>query len=259
MSKFIDTLKRLSQAAPAPMGFMPSRPSPSRLRIQLLAVVAPENLDQAAEFAAGADAVLLPVARQNPSAKRLAQLAGTLKGIPWGGWLKGGHAGVPDLVKAGCDFIIFPASNTPLTIAAESGLGKILEVESSLNEGLLRAINNLPADAVFVTGDLTGDEPLTWQHLLLFQRFASLLTKPLVVPVPYSVGAEELKALWEAGVDCVVVETEGMSSGRLKELRKIVDGLAFPSRSRRDKIDPMLPRFGSEAKPVEAEEEEDEE
>lgn len=259
MSKFIDTLQRLSQAAPAPMGFMPSRPAPSRLRIQLLAVVAPENLDRAAGFAAGADAVLLPVARQNPATKRLAQLADTLKGVPWGGWLKGGHAGVPELVKAGCDFIVFPASTTPLTVASDSGPGKILEVEASLNEGLLRAINNLPAEAVFVTGDLAGDEPLTWQHLLLFQRFASLLTKPLLVPVPYSVGAGELKALWEAGVDGVVVETEGMPADRLKELRKIIDGLSFPSRSRRDKIEPMLPRFGTESQHAAADEEDDEE
>ena len=258
MSKFIDTVKRLSQPAPAPMGFMPSRPSPSRLRIQLLAVVAPENLDRAAEFAAGADAILLPVARQNPSTKRLAQLADALKGVPWGGWLKGGNAGVPELVKAGCDFIIFPASHTPLSVASGGEPGKILEVEASLGDGLLRAINNLPADAVFVTSDLTGDEPLTWQHLLLFQRFASLLTKPLLVPVPFSVAAEELKALWEAGVDCVVVETEGMPSSRIKELRKIIDGLAFPSRSRRDKIDPVLPRFGTEAQHVAAEEDEEE-
>ncbi len=258
MSKFVDTLKRLSQAAPSPMGFLPSRPSPSRLRIQLLAVVAPENLDHAADFAAGADAILLPVARQNPSTKRLVQLADTLTGVPWGGWLKGGHAGVPELAKAGCDFIIFPASHTPLTVASDSGPGKILEVESSLNEGLLRAINSLPADAVFVTNDLTDDDSLTWQHLLLFQRFASLLTKPLLVPVPYSVGAEELKALWEAGVDGVVVETEGMPPDRLKELRKIIDGLAFPSRSRREKIEPMLPRFGSGPKQVTPEEDEEE-
>ena len=259
MSKFVDTLKRLSQAAPAPMGFLPSRPSPSRLRIQLLAVVAPENLDHAADFAAGADAILLPVARQSPSTKRLAQLTDTVTGVPWGGWLKGGHAGVPELVKAGCDFIIFPASHTPLTVASDGGSGKILEVEASLNEGLLRAINNLPADAVFVTNDLTEDDSLTWQHLLLFQRFASLLTKPLLVPVPYGVGAEELKALWEAGVDCVVMETEGMPPDRLKELRKIIDSLAFPSHSRREKMEPMLPRFGSEPRQVTAEEEEEDE
>lgn len=258
MSKFIDTLKRLSQAAPAPMGFLPSRTAPSRLRIQLLAVVAPENLDHAADFAAGADAILLPVARQNPSTKRLAQLTEVMKGVPWGGWLKGGHAGVPELVKVGCDFIIFPASQTPLTVAADSVPGKILEVAASLNEGLLRAINSLPADAVFVTNDLTGEESLTWQHLLVFQRFASLLTKPLLVPVPYGVGADELKALWEAGVDGVVVETEGMPPDRLKELRKVIDGLAFPSRSCREKIDPILPRFGSEPRHVTAEEEEEE-
>lgn len=258
MSKFIDKLKRLSKAAPEQIGFPTRQPSPSRPKIQLLAIVAPENLDHVADFVAGADAILLPVARQNPSTKRLAALVGTVADVPWGGWLKGGHAGVPELVKAGCDFIVFPASHTPLTIAADSGPGKILEVEASLNEGLLRAINDLPADAVFVTDDLTQDDTLTWQQLMLFRRFANLLTKPLLVSVPSGVGAEELKALWEAGVGCVVVETEGMPPDRLKELRKTIDGLPFPSPRRREKLELVLPRIGSEPSQVNAEEEEEE-
>ena len=257
MSKFIDRLKQHSQAAPAPIGFLPRKPSPSKSRIQLLAVVAPENLEKVADSIAGADAVLLPVARQNPSTKRLAELAESLADIPWGGWLKGGHAGVPELVKAGCDFIVFPAAQTPLNIAANIEPGKILEVEASLNEGLLRAINDLPADAVFITDDLTKDDSLTWQHLMLFQRFASLLTKPLLVPVPSVVGAEELKALWEAGVDCVVVETEGMPPDRLKELRKTIDSLTFPSRCRRERVEPVLSRLGPESSRVSTEEEEE--
>ncbi len=257
MSKFVDQLKRLSQVATEPIGFLPRLPSLPKPKIQLLAVVAPENLDGVADFTAGADAVLVPVARQSPSVKRLAALAESLPGIPWGGWLTGGHAGVSELVKAGCDFIVFPASSTPLNIVGESEPGKILEVEALLAEGLLRTVNDLPVDAVFITDDLRKDDSLTWQHLMLFQRFSTLLTKPLIVPVPTNIGADETKALWEAGVDCVVVETEGMAPDRLKELRKTIDSMTFSLPRRPKKIEPVLPQVRCEPDQVVEDEEEE--
>lgn len=159
------------------------------------------------------------------------------------------------MVKAGCDFIVFPASPTPLTITADSKAGKILEVEASLTEGMLRAVNDLPADAVFLTDDLAKDDSLTWQQLMLFQRFASLLTKPFLVSVPSGIGVEELKALWEAGVDCVVVETEGMLQNSLKDLRKTIDSMVFPSPRRKEKMTATLPRISRELNPATAEEE----
>ena len=61
MSKFIDDLKRACDGAPAPIGFMPRPSTAAPCRMQLLALVAPEDLDRVAEFMDGVDAVLLPV------------------------------------------------------------------------------------------------------------------------------------------------------------------------------------------------------
>ena len=97
--------------------------------------------------------------------------------------------------------MVFPAANTPLTLLQNDEIGKILEIESSLSEGLLRAANELPIDAVLITTEQEGEYFLTWHHLMLFQRFANLLTKPLFVSIPSSVTANELQALWETGVD----------------------------------------------------------
>jgi len=258
MSKFIDDLKRAGNGAPSPIGFMPRQPAAAPCRMQLLAVVAPEDLDRVAEFLDGADAVLLPVASENPSKKRLAGFAGGAGKTPWGGWLKSKTAAIPELVKAGCDFVVFSGA-TVLTAAAEEKTGKILEVGPSITDTLLRAAGNLPVDAVFINDDSVGEGPLTWQHLLQFQRCAALLTKPLLAPVPADAGAEELKLLWEAGVVCAVVDTEGMSPEKFKALRKTIDDTRFPLRGRRrEKLDATMPRPQLEPAEVEHEEEEEE-
>ncbi|MFC2016393.1 hypothetical protein ACFLUF_01640, partial [Chloroflexota bacterium] len=139
-------------------------------------------------------------------------------------------------------------------------VGRILEVEASLGEGLLRAANELPIGAVLIAGEQREDYSLTWQHLLLFRRFADLLTKPLLVSVPSNVTAGELQALWEAGVEGVVVEvTVEQPQDRLKELRQVIDKLPFPSPRQREKTEALLPRISPESSIVTIEEEEEEE
>lgn len=258
MSKFIDDLKRACDGAPAPIGFLPRQSTAAPPRMQLLAVVAPEDLDRVAEFLDGVDAVLLPVSSENPSKKRLTGFAGAAGKTPWGGWLKGKNAAIPELVKTGCDFVVFSGS-TVLTAAADEKTGKILEVEPSITDTMLRAAGSLPVDAVFLNDEAIGEGPLTWQNLIQFQRCAALLTKPLLAPVPADAGAEELKLLWEAGVIGAVVNTEGLSLEKFKALRKTIDDTKFPPRGRRrDKIDATLPRPQAEPVEVDHEEEEDE-
>jgi len=95
---------------------------------------------------------------------------------------------------------------------------------------------------------------------MLFQRFADLLTKPLLVSIPLVVTASELQALWEAGVDGVVVEVGvGQPAGRLKELRQVIDKIVFPSPRKRQKTEVLLPHIDERASVVASEEEEEEE
>ena len=72
--------------------------------------------------------------------------------------------------------------------------------------------------------------------------------------------ADELQALWEAGVDSVVVEvTVGQPQDRLKELRQVIDELHFPSPRRHEKVEPLLPHISRKPSIVTVEEEEEEE
>ncbi|GAI03531.1 unnamed protein product, partial [marine sediment metagenome] len=123
----------------------------------------------------------------------------------------------------------------------------------------LRAANELPIDAVLIAAEREGEYFLTWRHLMLFQRFAGLLTKPLLASIPLNVTANELQALWEAGVDGVVIEVGAeQPADKLKKLRQTIDKLTFPSPRKRGKAEALLPHIGREASIVTEEEEETE-
>ena len=257
MSKFINELKLVSQASPQPMGFRAASMAPPKPRMLLIATLAEAGIEHLADYVTGANAGLVPIPKLSSGAKTVNKVSQAMPDIPWGGWLKDiGGEKVKLVVEAGGDFIVFPP-DTPLAILQDTEVGKILEVGASLSEGLLRTIDDLPVDAVLIGGEPEKDYPLTWRHLMLFQRCGDLLTKPLLASVPSGIGASELQALWAAGVVGVVVEAP--PEGRMAELRQMIDKLTFPLPSKRRKAEPLLPRITEETKTAPEEETEEEE
>ena len=260
MSKFIDKLNRLSRGETQPIGFRAREPASPKPKIQLVAILAQESAESLTGHVVGADAGLLRIVKPSTGVEALPKLSQALPDIPWGGWLQGkGLGGLKQLSKAGCDFIVFPATDTPLTLIENKEAGRILEVEASLSEGLLRAVNELPIDAVLVASEQKEGYSLTWQHLMLFQRFAGLLTKPLLVSIPAKVTGSELQALWEAGVSGIVIEiSPEQPQDSLSKLRQVIDKLEFSLPRRREKVEALLPRLrGETSTPVPEEEEEE--
>ena len=255
MSRFIDKLKQTSKMVPQPMGFKLASSVIAKPVIQIVARLAEADVASLADCVAGADAGLLPLVKSSQGVKAFSKATQDVSGIPWGVL---GYAGVKSLesaVKAGCDFIVFPASGALLPVVRNEKVGRILQVEVSLDGSLLRAVNGLPIDAVLINGEKKGS--LTWQNLMQFQYFADTLTKPLLAAVPPTLTVDEIEALWAVGVDALVVEVgAGQPVGRINELRKAVDGLTFPPRSRRGKGEALLPVMGTEMEAVSEEEEE---
>jgi len=256
MSQLIDKLNQITQPVPQPMGFRMGQPVSPKPKMLLIASLNQINLNSLADYVAGADGGLLPIS-QSSEAKALQEVPQAIPDIPWGGWLKdSGQAEIDQVVKAGCDFVVFPAAKTSLAILQNDKVGKILEVEASLSEGLLRTIDELPVDAVLTAGE-QGEGFITWRHLMLFQHFVNLVTKPLLVFIPSNVTPIELLALWEVGVDGVIVEIKvGQPVGRVSELRQAIDKLAFPPQRKRGKAEALLPYIGQERGKVTEEEEE---
>jgi hypothetical protein len=262
MSKFIDKLNRISKTVAQPMGFRATSAVAERSRIQIIASVAESEIDGLAGSVAGADAVLLSIPKSGLAAEALKKISKVLSEIPWGGWLGGIAKGkMKQMIENGCDYVVFPAADTSLGTPAGEEVGKILQIETSLSEGMLRTINQVAVDAVLVSTEHKGKYDLTWHQLMLFQRIANMVTKPLLVPIPSNTAGSELQVLWDAGVDGVVVETgAGKPAEELKKLRKVVDGLTFPTTRKHEKREAVLPRVDRDTEAVtELEEDEEEE
>lgn len=262
MSRLIDELNRVARATTQPIGFRAAHPASSKPQILLIASLAQiGDADRLADGVDGADAVLLRLAKSHLTANKLQKIAASLPDTPWGSWLENIDARkMETLVEAGCDFVAFPAASRVSAIPQDDKVGKILQVEASLGEGLLRAINDLPVDAVLAADAPEADGPMAWHHLMHFQRLANLLAKPLLVPVPLNVTASELKALWETGVDGVVVEADTSKPGALRDLRRAISELPPRSLRKRGKAEALLPHVGGEGiTEIEPEEEEEEE
>jgi hypothetical protein len=247
MSRLIDKLNQISQTAPQPMGFASAKPVSPKPKLLLVASLSQVNLDNLGDHVDGADGGLLNM-RQSSKAKALREASQAVPDIPWGIRIRdNSQTGIQQITKTACDFVVFPADNTSFTILQNKAVGKILEVEVSLNDGLLKTINKLPIDAVLITGEPRESHFLTWHHLMLIHRFTSLLTKSLLISVPPTVTADELQVLWEAGVDGAIVEiVAGQNVGQMNQLSQAIDKLTLPSQLKRRKADALIPHIEHE-------------
>jgi hypothetical protein len=243
VSKFIDRLKQVLQPAPQPMGFRPSNSVSSRPKIQLVANLS-TDAGALENRLAVADAIILP-ASQHISTE-----------IVWGIETKKGILEeVKQAKEAGADFVVLTTGGTVIPTGQE--IGKILRVESSITDVLLRTINELPIDAVLIE-DNASDLLLTWQRLMLVHRFAGFLSKSLLLPVLPGITAEELKLIWETGVSGVVIDISSKTdTAALKNLRQIINELPFQSPKKREKLSAVLPHIAEEVHKEEPDKDDD--
>ena len=248
MSKLIDKLNQAPKATPQPMGFRINHPASAKPRPILIA-----SLSQVINVT-GTDAVLFT--KLSAESRTLPKINRSFSDIPWGIWLSNiSKRGIKPLAEAGCDFAVFPPGTALSETTGYDKLGKILQLDATLDEGLLRTVNELAVDAVLVSGEKGEEQPLTWHRLMLFQRFSSLLTKPLLVSIPLDTDTDELQAIWKTGVDGMMVEIEaGQPVGMLEELHRKIEKSDFPER-KHGKVEALLPRLTEEPDTVIEEEE----
>ena len=260
MSLLIDALKKVDRAASQPIGFRTARTTDSEPRILLIASLEPGAISQMADNITNADAILLCSAKSRLTVKSIQETVSSLPDIPWGLFLEDIGAGKASiLIEAGCDFVIL-AANSPVTITPQDEkIGIIIQVESTLDDSSLRAINNLTVDAIVAADVYQGNVSMSWHQLINVQRLANLLTKPLLVTVPLGITDSELKAIWEAGVDGVIVDVDTSKSQGLQELRGIIGKLPPRSARKRDKAEALLPYSGSVKEPEPEEDYEEDE
>lgn len=254
MSKLLDKLNQVSRGSPPPLGFRAAVAAPKSPRMVLIAVLAAGDAPAAAAAKENADAVLLNEAEITKLFEKFEKLAASLGKLPWGVSLgETSEEQLSRLKSAGCDFLVCDAENSPLMLLREGEMGRIVKVEPSLPDGLIRATAQLPIDVVLI-----GGEPsLSVQRLMVCQHLANLVHKPLVALAPLSMSSEDLKELWETGLAGVVVKVAEEAREGLSGLRQAIESLPLARRRRGEKAEALLPYLGKE-EITEVEEEEEE-
>ncbi len=253
MSKFAEKLRSLSKSSAAPMGFhaaVSEAKSPSMLLVVGLAGTQVKEAKIAAEVRADAGFIL----SEGTSAQVVRQMIEAAGSVPVGVFVKGmSEKETTELASLGCDFVVFDIKRAA-GVLSKKEVGRFLMIEPSLDQGLVRAINSLEVDGVFVnTG---GNSSVAVEHLLVCRKFVELLEKPIVMMLPSLATKEEVTGLWQVGVDGVVVPS-GLSSEALAELKKMIGDLPRGARGRRARAGVVLPHYGGGV--VGEEDEQDEE
>lgn len=228
MSKLIDSLRRLSRASPSAIGFRPA--SAPRVAPMLLLAYLPRASGEALDFIGqgGLDGVIVGTEKPAVEAQALARVAKAAGATPWGVFWAGGMAKDGAwLAEAGADFVVAEAATAPGAILQEKRLGRLLAIEASLSDSLVRAIDALEVEAILLHTGFEDAPFLTISHLLHCQRVAGLLRKPLLATISPALGAADLQSLVGVGIKGVVVKLPDKEAGaRLQELRRTLDGLA---------------------------------
>jgi hypothetical protein len=254
MSKFVDKLKNVSKSSGIPLGFHPSTSEAKRPTMLVVAGLTGAQVKEAKTLAdVRADGGL--ILSEGTSAKVVKQMVEAAGDVPVGVCVRGiSEERINELGGSGCDFMVFD-TRISATVLHKEGMGKLLMIEPSLDQGLVKAINSLEVDGVFITSK-GGDSFVTLEHLLICRRFVELLEKPVIVAVPSLVSKGELTSLWQAGVDGIVTPSTQSAEG-LAQLRKMVDDLPRGVRGHRADVSVRLPHYAGEMAEEEEEQEEE--
>ena len=242
MSKFVDKLHNLPKTSTSSIGFHSSAgesKSSAMLLIAGLSGMDPEEAGIIANSTVDAGLIL----NQKFDIKNVKQMVKVVGDTPLGIFLKDmSNDKVNELVDSGCDFVAFDMKTSAVALRGEE-IGKFLMIEPSSDQGLVRAINGLDIDGVFIN---RGEEAfITVEHLLVCQRFSELVDKPLAITLLSSVTSVELSNLWRAGIDAIIIPP-AQPTEVLTRLKKMIGNLPKEAKRRRSKIDVMLPHYSSD-------------
>lgn len=258
MSRLIDKLDKSNKTSSQPMGFRATRDDLAESKIILIAGVKTGTTDEIKDCTTGADAVLLRASGASQSAKSVQAAVKSLPEIPCGLNIENiGKTKIDSYIQSGCDFLVFPAESPVNLMPQDEKTGKLLLVDPLLDDSLVRVINSLPVDAVITTELSKAGEAITWRHLMAVQRMVLLLSKPVIIPVSSGISSGELKAIWDADIDGILVEASTGEPGRIEEIRQAIKKLPPRSAKQHGKSDVLLPHTSSATESITPDEDDD--
>lgn len=255
MSKLLSKLERISKGSSTPLGFGAAsriEKTPSMVLVGLLT----QNYSQGVSRLAKVDADGALFTGENLDAK-IAGLAGNLKEVPWGirvNELDSDRAN--RLIDAGCDFFVTSPETIMVDAIMDDKAAYLLSLPPGPEEILLRAIEDLPVDAVYMSLN-PWESRLTLEHLINISSARTMFDKYLLVEVSATLSYKELASLRDVGVDALVVDAGRSSEKVLTSLKEKLFGLPRQRKSRSEKLSAIIPR-GVDSQSTSTYEEEDE-
>lgn len=237
-SKFIEALKKLSQSSVLPLGFGRRREGPK----SPLLLIADLNFipdEKVSELLSSVDALIFSGSKTNKDTLKQNMKSND---SPWGLMLKSVED-LKDLKEQNFDFLVFSFKDSGASLLRIEEQGKVMEIDVNLSDSQLRAMEFLPVDALLIPFP-RGENSLRIQDLLAYQRIDLLVTKPLLGYVPAKISVEDLRLLWEAGLDGAIIKGKDLTREDLERLK--VATKSFPShRGEKKRAEALLPSLSS--------------
>lgn len=240
MSKFVDKLNNLSRISVAPIGFRAVKGKQEWSPMLIVADLTGMDIGSIGSIAGGdVDAGL--IWEQGLKVRNLQRIIKAMDGIPFGMVIKEAtKERISKIASLGYDFVVFNKKVSAEVLGGE-GVGKFLMVEPSLDLGLVRAINVLDIDGIFI--NISEMSFITVEHLLACRRFSELLNKPLIINLPSLISEAEFGNLWKVGVDGVVIPP-AQTMEAFARLKRMIDNLPRGvKRKRGGVVDVALPYY----------------
>ncbi len=206
MSKLVERLERMSEGGGQALGFGAAVNRVKTLPMLLIATLSEGDARAAAAAAAaGVDAVIVSGASPQRMEKVAAKLKKDMPDIPWGVSLDSvTRDDMERLAGIGCDFVVFSAAGSQASALNVEKIGKVLRINPSLDDNLLRGVNRLPVDAVLLHNTGGGEAALTVEQLMAYERLAAGSGKHLVAAMSSGL-VDDMESLWGLGVQAIAV------------------------------------------------------
>jgi hypothetical protein len=178
--------------------------------------------------------------------------------VPWGisvETLNGEQA--TQCREKGCDFLAFGPEKTLLGALEDEDTAYILNIQPDMEERYLRAIEDLPVDAVLLPMR-SLEPPLTLEHLITIGSVRANFSKYMLLEIPAVLTAGELEGLRDIGIDGLVVDATTTSAEDLEGLKERLLALPRRARSRAQKPSAVIPHTGYSLGSASADEEDEE-
>lgn len=259
MSKLLDKLEQVSEGRGQPLGFGAAVNRAKMLPMLIIGGISEGNAKLAVNAEkANVDAILVTIEHPKKKDDAVSQLKSADIKIPWGLALDTVTRGdIDQLIEAGCDFVAFSPAKTPAAILSEEKIGKVLQIDPSLEDNLARAINRLSVDAVLLDPASEDESLLTVNQLMAYERLAAVAGKQILAMIPADFPVEDIESLWGIGARGVVVDLAVKDPDeRLIQVKEAIGKLPTGKKKPGGKISASIP-FMRESAAAEPPEEDD--